>query len=352
MVLKEDLLKLKRDYIKNPLNISTSIKSEKPFKEDLEYLYITLNYSENDLLLLFKVSSPTFRKWCKFYNIIKDKNLVNKNISKGILNKSLEDKDYWAKRRNKTQQTCLDKYGKKYYLSTEEFKNKSKLTCLNKYNTDYIFKSNNFKEKSKQTKLNKYNNENYNNREKAKLTCLEKYGRISTIDYNKAKETCLKRYGVDNYSKSNNFKDFYNKNKNLIKQKEYNTKKVNNSFNSSKPEEEIYKLLVEKFGKNNIERQYRSDLYPFNCDFYISKENIYIEYQGFWYHYKKPYNSKDKECIDLIELWKSKDTKFYNKAIEVYTIRDPLKRKVAKENNLNWIEFFNMKEFLEWYNNI
>ena len=32
--------------------------------------------------------------------------------------------------------------------------------------------------------------------------------------------------------------------------------------------------------------------------------------------------------------------------------KDPLKRKTAKENNLNWIEFFSMKEFENWYNNL
>ena len=129
-----------------------------------------------------------------------------------------------------------------------------------------------------------------------------------------------------------------------------NTKRKNNTFNTSKPEEEIYKLLVEKF--NKVERQYKSDLYPFNCDFYIPKLDLYIEYQGFWHHGLKPYNEKDQKCIELINKWKNKNTKFYNTALKIYLIKDPLKRKIAKENNLNYLEFFNMKEFLEWYNKI
>ena len=40
------------------------------------------------------------------------------------------------------------------------------------------------------------------------------------------------------------------------------------------------------------------------------------------------------------------------RAIDVWTISDPLKRKTAKKNNLNWIEFFNMEQFMEWYNQI
>ena len=44
-----DFSLLKRDYLKNPLNITLNGKgSEKPFKQDLEYLYITLNIRFDD----------------------------------------------------------------------------------------------------------------------------------------------------------------------------------------------------------------------------------------------------------------------------------------------------------------
>ena len=39
----------------------------------------------------------------------------------------------------------------------------------------------------------------------------------------------------------------------------------------------------------------------------------------------------------------------YKNAINVWTIRDPLKRKTAKDNGLNWLEFFTMDEFMKWY---
>ena len=45
-----DFSLLKRDYLKNPLNITLNGKgSEKPFKQDLEYLYITLNIRKDEL---------------------------------------------------------------------------------------------------------------------------------------------------------------------------------------------------------------------------------------------------------------------------------------------------------------
>ena len=53
---------------------------------------------------------------------------------------------------------------------------------------------------------------------------------------------------------------------------------------------------------------------------------------------------------EIIKIWKNKNTNQYDEAINVWTVRDPLKRKTAKDNGLNWIEFFTMEEFLNWYN--
>lgn len=88
------------------------------------------------------------------------------------------------------------------------------------------------------------------------------------------------------------------------------------------------------------------------CDFYIPEKDLFIEYQGHWTHGKHPF---DKDCLEdklIIESWKSKNTKYYNLAINTWTIRDFLKRKTAKENNLNWVEFFTFAEFIEWYKNL
>ena len=152
------------------------------------------------------------------------------------------------------------------------------------------------------------------------------------------KQTCLKKYGVTNPSLSKE-----------IQNKKYETMETNNSFNTSKPEEEIYKLLVEKYGE--VKRQYKSELYPFRCDFYIPSIDIYIEYQGTWSHGKEPY-VKSLEQQEKVKLWESKNTKYYKNAIKTWTIIDPLKRNTAKINNLKWIEFFNMNEFMKWFQDI
>lgn len=93
---------------------------------------------------------------------------------------------------------------------------------------------------------------------------------------------------------------------------------------------------------------YRSKLYPFNCDFYIPNLNMYIEYNGSWTHGKHPYSSENQDDINILEKWKTKNTKYYNNAIYTWTVRDIRKRSLAKENNLNYIELWNMHEALEF----
>lgn len=118
-------------------------------------------------------------------------------------------------------------------------------------------------------------------------------------------------------------------------------------------------MLLNKF--NQVKRQYSSEKYPFACDFYIPELDLYIEYQGTWTHGKEPYDRTNKEHINIIKIWKNKAKEnnfkqirknYYLNAIQVWTIRDPLKRQIAKENSLNWIEFFSMDQFMEWYNQI
>ena len=153
---------------------------------------------------------------------------------------------------------------------------------------------------------------------------------------NKYKFTMEQRYGVTNPSLLP-----------LFVEKRCQTLIKNKTIGKSKSEEEIYKLLCEKYGE--VKRQYKSELYPFRCDFYIPSKDLYIEYQGFWTHGREPYNKNNPLHQEKIKLWESKDTPQYKKAINDWTMRDVLKRKTAKNNGLNWIEFFNMNEFMKWF---
>ena len=183
-------------------------------------------------------------------------------------------------------------------------------------------------------------------RNKIKNTCIEKYGIGISINPVQNKKTMMIKYGVENPSQFKN----RNINWDIAVKKQYNTKKKNNSFNVSKQEELSYKILKEKF--SDIIRQYNSKLYPFACDFYIPSLDLYIEYNGTWTHGGHPYSKDNKEDISIVEKWKSKNTSYYDNAIKVWTYKDPLKRMIAKENKINYKEFWNINEIKYWIDSL
>ena len=288
-------------------------------------------------------------------------------------------KKYGVEHYSKTQEfkdrfkkTCLQHFGEITNLKTIENKEKSKQTCLNKYGTEYYTQTQESKDRIKQTSLNKYGVEHPSQskivKDKITKTILKKYGvtrYAKTKEFkNKAKQTNLQRYGVDNYSKTSECKarykqtclnkygvDNYSRTKNFL-EKAYSTKKKNNSFNKSSFEENTYELLLTKFNKNDIKRQYKSKLYPFACDFYIKSLDLYIECNGIWTHGKETFDKNNLEHQSILNLWKSKNTKFYRNAIYVWTILDPLKVKTAKENKLNYKVFWNIEEVKNWIKDI
>jgi len=75
-----------------------------------------------------------------------------------------------------------------------------------------------------------------------------------------------------------------------VQEKRNNTMMKNHSFNTSKPEEDAYELICKKFGIDCVIRQHKSDLYPFNCDFYVTTCDLYIEFQGSWTHGDHAFN--------------------------------------------------------------
>ena len=120
--------------------------------------------------------------------------------------------------------------------------------------------------------------------------------------------------------------------------KEYITKKKNNSFNTSKKEEMFYESLLEENKTKTIFRQYKDDRYPFYCDFYIKEDDLFIELNLHWTHGGKLFNENDEECLKQLSVWKekAKTSKFYENAIQTWTVRDVNKQKIAKENKLNY----------------
>ena len=276
---------------------------------------------------------------------------------------------------NKYKQTCLERYGVEKPLQSQEIQNKYKRTCLERYGVENPFRldvikdkiketylkrdgvehpaqSQKIQDKMKQTCLDKYGVECYLQseevRNKIKQTCLDKYG---TENYtqsqefqsrhdeiqNKVKQTCLNKYGVENYTQSSEFQSRHDE----IQTKINNTKRLNHTFSSS----EIETLFSKYLDSQHIEykRQYRSKEYPFNCDFYLPKYDLYIEIQASWTHGGHPYDCDEETDKDILESWKSKNNDYYNNAIETWTERDVKKREIAKQSHLKHLEIFSNK---------
>lgn len=311
-----------------------------------------------------------------------DKNVLNK--SKLTKLEKYGDENYHNIEQMK--KTNLKKYGTQFSLSSEEIRQKIKNTNLKKYGVTSILKLKKVHDKGIKKAATKAS------RNKVKNTCLQKYGveNVSKCEIikNKKKETNLKKYGVEWFAKSDKYKNLF-KNKDFVKNfnnsrkntclnkygvqncsqikaaqiKRYNTMKLNNTFNKSKPEQRCYEKLLAKF--SNVKRNYKTKLYPFACDFYIPELDLYIEYNGYWTHgptkYHCPFDKSNEEHLNVLKLWeqKSKEINFkfntkkiYKNAIRIWSIEDPLKLKTFKENNLNYKIFYNEHEFDEWFNSI
>ena len=270
--------------------------------------------------------------------------------------------------RKKVIDTCIKNWGVDNVLKSEVIKEKIKQTNIKKYGCEYPSQNENIRKKQEQTSLLhfgvKFPNQskeiinkrietnlhrygcactltNIDIMKKSYNTKLERYGNGDYVNAEKTKKTKLERYGDENYNNSVKIsKSLLSKD---VQQKMYETRKKNKSFNTSKIENEIEKY----FKDNDIEfiHQYKSDLYPFNCDFYLPDYDLYIEIQGNWTHGKHPFNQYDEDDLKTLDIWneKSKKSNYYKTAIEVWTHSDVNKREVARIHNLNYLEIYSIK---------
>jgi len=338
----------KRDYIKNPLLI-TSRKSgsgrcgEIPYKEDLEYLMIKLNLPRKYLIKLFNRSKNILIKWIKLFNIkISNEKILEKRKETNFQKFGVTNPMYSNEVKEKIKQTNLERYGCENVFQNEEIKNKIKNTNMERYGKESYTQTDEYIIKSKQTRLERYGDENYVNPNKIKQTNLERYGVPSytqTEEYIiKTKNTNLKKYNRIWH----NQKHISNDNLNIInnKSKLINHIQKNNIING----EELAKSLgigepmacryVRKYDLHNMFdysksvaekeiREYINQYYetenntrdiipPYELDIYIPKLNKAIEYNGdYWHTLNETVKNKDikkqifckQKGIELLVIW-------------------------------------------------
>lgn len=127
-------------------------------------------------------------------------------------------------------------------------------------------------------------------------------------------------------------------------------KRENGTINDSQPERDVYALLVQKFGEDDIISQYRSDRYPYKCDFYVKSLDLFIELNIYWMHGGHFFDVNNESDLEKLQAWLVSDKPSYERAIYIWTQNDLDKRNVALQNNLNYIVFWNqdLSDFKEW----
>lgn len=173
--------------------------------------------------------------------------------------------------------------------------------------------------------------------EKSKHTKVERYGNAYGKDNNMTEEH-KRKIGLNTTKKLTGYK-FPDDEREIKTKKTYETKKKNNSFNTSTPEEQYYKQLKEQYKGKTIYRQYKDkERYPFYCDFYIVEDDLFIEINAHWSHGGHPFDPNNRDDLNILNEWKEKAkvSQFYKNAIETWTVRDVKKQECARKNKLNY----------------
>lgn len=176
---------------------------------------------------------------------------------------------------------------------------------------------------------------------KMEETNLKKYGHICSLRnkevIERSKKTCLQKYGVENHLQSEE-----------IKLKIFETKRKNHSFGPISKQENLAYLYLSLEYPDTI-RQYRDEeRYPFNCDFYIPSLDLFIECNFHWTHNNHIFDSTSEYDQKILYELQHKNGKYYHNASITWSIKDPLKYNTAKQNNLNYKIFWKLEELIEW----
>lgn len=290
---------------------------------------------------------------------------IQKAASQTCMNRyGVSNPKQYAKFKHKAERSCFSHFGVKYPMQSKDVIEKSKETCLKKYGAVHPMQSDMIRKKVIQTCVDKYGVRNvFQSKEvksKIKKTMISRYGvgnpKQSDLIKQKARQTCFNNYGVEYPMQS---RQIIEKSGNTLKtkygvsnimqlrdtiDKVIKTKHENNTFNVSSSEAALYKLLLDVFGEDDIHAQYNQDpRYPFCCDFYIASRDMFIELNAFWSHGHHWFNPALESDKDTLQIWKDKNTEFYNNVIHTWSVSDVQKRNTAMKNNLDYVVFWSDK---------
>lgn len=247
-------------------------------------------------------------------------------------------------------ETNIKRYGTTCILASKEIRDKISNTNLERYGCENPFAAEEVKEKIRQTNLQRYGTESAAQAEsvkqKSRETCLKKYG----VEYSfqsennkqKSKQIMLQKYGVEH--------NFQRQDIIEISKKASHAPEIDQKRNRKLNKNHTLEIYLQKQLKIEFETEFYSDEYPFCCDLYIPKYDLYVEINNFWTHYRHFFDDTNSEDMEHLAIWKerAKNIKFYKNAIKCWTIDDIHKRDTALKNNLNYVVLWN-KEHIDLF---
>jgi hypothetical protein len=161
-----------------------------------------------------------------------------------------------------------------------------KKKCLEKYGVDNVMKVDSVKKTSEQTCLERYGSKHYFTSEEGRNTyisrSIELFGTEHPMQSEEGKNR-LKKSNLENYGTENIFaSDYFHS---LMKEKHGESEKSQKSI--SKKEIEFKKYLLLFFDESDIETQYKyisSQNTNHIIDYYIKSENLFIMFDGDFWH--------------------------------------------------------------------
>lgn len=348
-----DLKRLSRNYKQSPIN-----KGEGICREDLMYLYKELNLSSKEIAQMLACPETKVSHFCFKYALKKTKQQKQEISSRSLKeafknmsqNKKLEmrnkQKAWWNNRTLEQKEQWKNTVSKNSKAMWKNMSQEQLQRIQNKMNISAKRIKKNMTEEEKSHRIQAFKNTWYSASDEEKQLRNKRNSDRKKDWWHNVSEEVLKhrskQYKQTMSSKTEEqLKDIQNK--------IYETKKKNNTLNISKPEKYYENILKEKYS-DNLVCQYKSQKYPFACDFYIKHLDLYIDLNFHWTHGKHLFNINNVKDQEILMLWQQRSlkSKFYQNAIYTWTDLDVRKDKITTQNNINRLVFYNENEFNSW----
>lgn len=107
---------------------------------------------------------------------------------------------------------------------------------------------------------------------------------------------------------------------------------------------EVLKHLISKFDIDDVELQYgmfsNDERYPYNCDFYIKSLDLFIEINAHYGHGDHWFDPSNQDDLKRLNYLRNSGSDRETRAAEYWSKNDISKRNTSKNNNLNYLVFW------------